>query len=899
VQQLGGIIEYNPAQTFNSDNQIISKKYVDDLIDDTQVSSSKTYSSTKIQAVADAKINDATSSGSTAYSSTKSEVTYFKKNDVKTSATTTTDASEVYAAGYLNTQLGNKMSSTVTDAQNTGGKFWTQTGGSLAFKRIVGGSNVTVTENATNITIDSTGGGSSDGVLNNVALNSNGTLSLSTSAPATFNASFAPVAVSGSYNDLTNKPTYNIPTLLASKTTSPSNDATYRAAYINTINGVNSSTLSADGVLSLVTTGGTFNTTISSENIYWNVYSGTGDLPSASSNHGMFAHVHGTGKGYFAHNGTWVQLLDTGNLKTSSSNSATDVYSTSYIQSNFEPKLPAYSSGYLHYNGSTLTWSTPATGAGLPSSATPNHVLTWNGTSWVGQAVPTELPSSSTANYVLTWNGTSWVGAAIPAGVVSSVLSQYAASPGASDVYNAGYINGNNTLHNTRHTNLETKTQNVVTSAATHTEFTSTLNSVTSTVLQVGRPTSLDPAVQILGDIQVSNGYTSLKRTDGTTVKLGTYTNKVPTLVDRIVSQFESYAYNSSNTTTQYGQFYNYVHDETAGSESSEYRIRTMKDGTLEHIVTFGRPDVGVNIRKGDLEIDDGKITIWQNSANSAGIKFPKSVGTQKQAVTDPTASGLVLTSGAYDSVHQVYTWSWAAPSGGAPSYPKVDARSQSGSNLTLQNTNGTTSTITADGILWGWRQYTQIIENTLYCHRDQELPDPNGISWHNGVRYNETIGVPYMLWAGGNIIYSWLNGYQYRFNAIYFIRWYNTRFDWDFGVYGSNDKQGWTQLGSFNMNSTANFTDGKSSSTQTLGGTSITFPARTSSDAGIYTSLSYGGTAGNKLGNHIERFTFANNDYYRFYMLKHIGPSNGLTLGASMNMPSGVLNSMNEIEWG
>jgi hypothetical protein len=51
--------------------------------------------------------------------------------------------------------------------------------------------------------------------------------------------------------------------------------------------------------------------------LYSNVYSTTGDLPSASTYHGMFAHVHGTGKGYYAHGGNWIELvsLDTsGNL---------------------------------------------------------------------------------------------------------------------------------------------------------------------------------------------------------------------------------------------------------------------------------------------------------------------------------------------------------------------------------------------------------------------------------------------------------------------------------------------------------------------------------------------------------------------------------------------------------
>ena len=51
--------------------------------------------------------------------------------------------------------------------------------------------------------------------------------------------------------------------------------------------------------------------------LYSNVYSALGDLPSASTYHGMFAHVHATGKGYYAHGGNWIELvsLDTsGNL---------------------------------------------------------------------------------------------------------------------------------------------------------------------------------------------------------------------------------------------------------------------------------------------------------------------------------------------------------------------------------------------------------------------------------------------------------------------------------------------------------------------------------------------------------------------------------------------------------
>ena len=44
--------------------------------------------------------------------------------------------------------------------------------------------------------------------------------------------------------------------------------------------------------------------------LYSNNYDSTGSLPSASTYHGMFAHVHDEGRGYFAHGGNWVGLAN-------------------------------------------------------------------------------------------------------------------------------------------------------------------------------------------------------------------------------------------------------------------------------------------------------------------------------------------------------------------------------------------------------------------------------------------------------------------------------------------------------------------------------------------------------------------------------------------------------------
>ena len=55
---------------------------------------------------------------------------------------------------------------------------------------------------------------------------------------------------------------------------------------------------------------GSNNITTTGKMLFANVYSAEGDLPSASTYHGMFAHVHGTGAAYYAHAGAWVKLAN-------------------------------------------------------------------------------------------------------------------------------------------------------------------------------------------------------------------------------------------------------------------------------------------------------------------------------------------------------------------------------------------------------------------------------------------------------------------------------------------------------------------------------------------------------------------------------------------------------------
>ena len=55
---------------------------------------------------------------------------------------------------------------------------------------------------------------------------------------------------------------------------------------------------------------GTANTYTTGRSYFANVFTNFSDLPSASSYHGMFAHVHNTGNAYYGHAGAWKKLVD-------------------------------------------------------------------------------------------------------------------------------------------------------------------------------------------------------------------------------------------------------------------------------------------------------------------------------------------------------------------------------------------------------------------------------------------------------------------------------------------------------------------------------------------------------------------------------------------------------------
>ena len=100
-----------------------------------------------------------------------------------------------------------------------------------------------------------------------------------------------------------------------------SDSNTFTDADHSKLNGIEASA-TADQTNSEITTAvqasalnmGSNNITTTGKVLYSNMYSSEGDLPSASTYHGMFAHVHGTGAGYFAHGGNWIKLANNSQL---------------------------------------------------------------------------------------------------------------------------------------------------------------------------------------------------------------------------------------------------------------------------------------------------------------------------------------------------------------------------------------------------------------------------------------------------------------------------------------------------------------------------------------------------------------------------------------------------------
>jgi len=152
------------------------------------------------------------------------------------------------------------------------------------------------------------------------------------------------------------------------------------------------------------------NVNITNNTISWIPYAELSDLPSAAENHGMFAHVHSTGKAYYAHAGAWIELANanelggsgggasvdigitapenpsTGNLWLNTENGKLYIYvddgdSSQWIQ----PAVPAFSGNYNDLTDKPNIPSSVNDLSDVDTTTSPpqsGEVLKWNGSVW-------------------------------------------------------------------------------------------------------------------------------------------------------------------------------------------------------------------------------------------------------------------------------------------------------------------------------------------------------------------------------------------------------------------------------------------------------------------------------------------------------------------------------------
>lgn len=116
--------------------------------------------------------------------------------------------------------------------------------------------------------------------------------------------------------------------------------------------------------------------------LFGNMYSAESNLPSATTYHGMFAHVHGTGKGYFAHNGNWVKLIDeTSSTTNNLTEGSTNLY---YTDARADARIAAADLADLTNVNNT--------------APTDGQVLTWDNTNSYWK--PAAASGGSSINYI-------------------------------------------------------------------------------------------------------------------------------------------------------------------------------------------------------------------------------------------------------------------------------------------------------------------------------------------------------------------------------------------------------------------------------------------------------------------------------------------------------------------
>ena len=161
---------------------------------------------------------------------------------------------------------------------------------------------------------------------------------------------------------------------------------------------------------------------------YANVWTNLVDLPSASTYHGMFAHVHNTGKGYFAHAGNWVALANDSDVPTNLSDlsdvSASSPSSGQVLKWNGSAWAPASDLSSSGGSGIALTDLSVST-----ATASGNGSLSYNDSTGAFTFTPPDLSSYLTSYTETNDLSTAVTWANVPdANITESSVTQHEAA---------------------------------------------------------------------------------------------------------------------------------------------------------------------------------------------------------------------------------------------------------------------------------------------------------------------------------------------------------------------------------------------------------------------------------------------------------------------------------------
>ena len=232
---------------------------------------------------------------------------------------------------------------------------------------------------------------------------------------------------------------------------------------------------------------------------YSNVYSTEGDLPSASTYHGMFAHVHATGKGYYAHGGNWIKLLDETSSSTSNLSEGTNLYHTN---ERVDDRVAALIVGGTNL---TATYDDVAGTLTLDAAAAGGYDLSGNNTDDVDEGTTNLYHTTARARAAISVTDAGGDGSAAynsTTGVITYT------GPSAAEVR----------AHHTAGTGVTIASGEVAIGQAVATTDNVTFNKVTTSLIEGGSTITLDPAglgdntgtVVIAGDLTVNGTTTSV-----------------------------------------------------------------------------------------------------------------------------------------------------------------------------------------------------------------------------------------------------------------------------------------------------------------------------------------------------------------------------------------------------